>query len=132
MKRRLFVILLFFSLNSLTGFAQGSASGCLLPDNKVYTNYSSLAGLRLYSNSSTVSLSNNYCSWTSASTAPCTVCFGTINAVGLLCIGTGATTVTGQEGIFTMVECDLDGHTLLFGAAASLLGLFIIRKRNKL
>lgn len=129
MKRCLFVILLF-SLNALNLFAQGSASGCLLPDNKVYTNYSSLAGLRLYSSSSSAVLSNNYCSWTSASTAPCTVCFGTINAAGLLCTGTGAATVTGQEGIFTMVQCDLDDYTWLFGAAASVFGIFMIRKRD--
>ncbi|WP_412467673.1 hypothetical protein [Pedobacter sp. KLB.chiD] len=111
-------------------FAQGTASGCLLPDNKVYTTYTSLAGLRLYSNSSSASLSSNYCNWTSASTAPCSVCFGTINAVGLLCVG--GTTVNGREGVFTMVECGLDGQTWLFGAAASLFSIFIFRKNKKL
>lgn len=119
-------------LISLSAFAQGSASGCLLPDNKVYTSYTALAGLKLYSDSPSASFSSNYCSWTSASTVPCTVCFGTINAVGLLCVGAGATTVNGREGTFTMVECDLDGQAWFFGAAAGLFGIFVIRKRNKL
>ncbi len=127
---KLLFIFLVTTLISLRTLAQGSATGCLLPDNKVYTNYSSLSGLRLYSNSTSTTLSSNYCRWTSASTAPCTVCFGTINAAGLLCMGNGATTVSGQEGVFTMVQCDLDGHTWLFCAAAGLFGILIIRKRN--
>ncbi|WP_293789505.1 hypothetical protein [uncultured Pedobacter sp.] len=125
---KLLCIFLVTMLISLIAFAQGSASGCLLPDNKVYTSYTELAGLKLYSSSSSASLSSNYCSWTSASTVPCSVCFGTINAVGLLCVG--GTTVNGREGIFTMVECDLDDQTWLFGAAASLFGIFLIRKKE--
>lgn len=31
----------------------------------------------------------------------------------------------------TTVECNLDDHSWLFGAAAGLFGIFIIRKRNK-
>jgi len=128
----LVAMILLFSLNPLGGFAQGSEEGCLISsDNKVYTGYTELLGARLYSNSSSTMLSNNYCTWTSSSTVPCTVCFGTINALGLLCVGIGAYTVSGQQGTFTMVECNLDGHSWLFGAAAGLFGIFIIRRRNK-
>lgn len=132
MKRCLLVIVLLFSLNPVGAFAQGSATGCLLSDNKVYTSYTSLAGLRLYSDSPSAILSSNYCTWTSPSTVPCTVCFGTINAVGLLCIGIGSYTVNGQQGTFTMVECNLDDYTWTLGAAAGLFGVFVIRRRNKL
>jgi hypothetical protein len=135
MKRRLFVILLFFSLNSLTVFAQGSASGCLLPDNKVYTNKPVLSGT-VYDSSTAVSLSANYCSWTPTSSSTCSVCFnGLINALGLCVSLNGnnpANIVYGTSGTFTMVQCDLDDYTWLFGATASLFGIFIIRKRNKL
>lgn len=131
MKRYLLVIVLLVSLKPLGASAQGSVNGCLISDNKVYTGYTELLGARLYSNSSSTVLSNNYCTWTSPSTVPCTVCFGTINALGLLCIGIGSYTVNGQQGTFTMVECSLDDHSWFLGVAAGVFGLFVIRRRNK-
>lgn len=32
---------------------------------------------------------------------------------------------------YTYINCDLDGNTLLFGTAASLFSIFVIRRRNK-
>lgn len=131
MKRCLLVIVLLFSLNSLTVLAQGSANGCLLSDNKVYT-YKPLLSATMYNSSPAISLSDNYCTWTPESTTDCSVCFnGLINALGL-CIGLGSNTADGKSGIFTMVECNLDDYSWTLGAAAGLFGVFVIRRRNKL
>jgi hypothetical protein len=39
---------------------------------------------------------------------------------------------TGTLVDYTYINCDLDDHSWLFGAAAGLFGILIIRKRNKL
>ncbi|ARS38492.1 hypothetical protein CA265_01845 [Sphingobacteriaceae bacterium GW460-11-11-14-LB5] len=130
MKECLLAIILLFTLNPLSVTAQGTVDGCLLSDNLVYTDYTSLLGARLYSSTPTTSLSANYCSWTASSTVSCNVCFGAINALALLCVG--GPVVGGQRGVYTMVECNLDDHSWVLGAAAGLFGLFIIKRRNKL
>lgn len=130
MKGCIIAIILLLSLNRLSAIAQGTVDGCLLSDNLVYTDYTSLLGARLYSSSPSSSLSANYCSWTASSTVSCNVCFGSINALALLCVG--GPVVGGQRGVYTMVECNLDDYSWTLGAAAGLFGVFIIRRRNKL
>lgn len=128
MKKRFCFLLLIF-ITSICSFAQGTADGCLLSDNRVYTSYTSLLGARLYSGSPYASLSPNYCSWTASSTVSCNVCFGSINALALLCVG--GPVLSGQQAVYTMVQCNLDDYSWTFGAAASIFGIFVIRRRNK-
>lgn len=146
MKRRLFVIILFFSLNSLTVFAQGTVNGCLITSsNVVYTSKEGflvnevlkvlLGGNDSYASTSGVPLSSNYCSWSPApsGTINCGVCTNySLNVLGAVTGCQSGAMLQGYVGTYTMVQCDLDDYTWLFGATASLFGIFIIRKRNKL
>lgn len=125
---RRFCLLILICLPAIFSFAQGTVDGCLLSDNRVYTSYTSLLGARLYSDSPYTALSTNYCSWTASSTVSCDVCFGSINVLALLCVGSVS---SGQRAVYTMVECNLDDYTWTFGAAAGLFGIFVIRRRNK-
>ena len=93
---------LFISSNS---FAQGTATGCLLPNNLVYTSQSN-KGPKYYRQSPATSLTVNYCSWTPSTTGTsCTVCFGKVNNGNGSCSGT---TTIGYAGTFTMVQCPID------------------------
>ncbi|RZK36804.1 MAG: hypothetical protein EOO90_26660 [Pedobacter sp.] len=121
-------VLIFVSIFSYNALAQGSASGCLLNDNRVYTSYTSLLGARLYASGPSIALSPNYCSWSGPKIVTCNVCFGAINAVGLLCIG--GPVLQGHEGVYTMVECNLDDYSWALGASAAFVGFFVIRKRK--
>ncbi|WP_406825691.1 hypothetical protein [Pedobacter sp. KACC 23697] len=132
-----FCLLVLIFLTYECSFAQGSASGCFIPYyNRVYTSNALevLGSSQLFNNSPSVGLSTNYCSWTPSATASsCVICDGTL---GLDVLGARVCLLGsfryGSAGTFTMVECDLDDHTWLFGAAAGLFGILIIRKRNKL
>lgn len=127
MKFLCLIILIFISFDL---HAQGSADGCLIPsDNKVYTDYTSLLGARLYINNPSVPLSPNYCSWTSSSTVPCNVCFGSINALALLCVG--GPVIGGRQGTYTMVQCNLDDYSWALGSTAAFFGFIFIRRRIK-
>ncbi|WP_167293120.1 MULTISPECIES: hypothetical protein [unclassified Pedobacter] len=93
-----------------------------------------LGSSQLYNKSPSTSLSANYCSWTPSSTASsCVICDGTlgVDLFGIKICLLGSFRY-GSEGTFTMVECNLDDHSWLLGAAAGLFGLLIIRRRNKL
>ncbi|MDN3586219.1 hypothetical protein QWY86_06045 [Pedobacter aquatilis] len=127
--RRVCLIILM-CLTSTYSNAQGTADGCLLPDNRVYTSYSSLLGARLYSGAEFTSLTPNYCSWSASSSSSCNVCFGSINVLALLCVD--GPVVSGQRAIYTMVECGLDDYLWTFGAALGLTGIFGIRGRTTL
>ncbi|GGG96833.1 hypothetical protein [Pedobacter zeae] len=122
-------------------YPQGSATGCLITDaganyNKVYTskNLNLLTGGHaLYNNTTSTSLSTDYCSWQTVSVTgnTCGVC----SLLGLCALGVCACVGTvsyGFEGEFNMVQCNLDDHTWFFGAAIGLFGILIIRKRTKL
>ncbi|MFD2582225.1 hypothetical protein ACFSR6_06985 [Pedobacter vanadiisoli] len=127
-------------------FAQGSATGCLIPSqNTVYQTPEDglinailkvlLGGNPSYSASSGINLSSNYCSWTPAPTGSfsCGVCTTyTFNILGIVNGCQTGAMLEGYVGTYTMVECNLDDHTWLFGAAIGLFGILIIRKRNKL
>lgn len=134
MKR--FCLTLFATLISIIASAQGTATGCLIPySNRVYTSNALevLGTSQLYNNSPFTSLSSNYCSWTPGTTASsCVICDGTLGVdllgIKICLLGTFR---YGYQGTFTMVECNLDDHSWLFGAAAGVFGIFIIRKRNK-
>ncbi len=121
-------VLILISVFSTNAFAQGSASGCLLSDNRVYTSYTSLLGARLYASGPSISLSPNYCSWSGPKSVNCNVCFGAINAAGLLCIG--GPVLQGHQGFYTMVECSIDDYSWALSAFAAALGLIFIRKRK--
>lgn len=130
-------IFLLVTMFSLCSFAQGSATGCLIPyDNRVYTSNALevLGTSQLFNNSPSTGLSANYCSWTPSSTAAsCVICDGLLglDLAGIRVCLLGQFRY-GSQGTFTMVECNLDDHSWLFGAAAGLFGILIIRKRNKL
>jgi len=144
MKRFGFFLLIFLPIISCYG--QGSATGCLVPSqNIVYQNPEDglvnailkllLGGNPSYSAASGANLSSNYCSWTPAPTGSfnCGVC--TAYSFNILGVVNGCQTgamLEGYIGTYTMVECNLDDHSWLFGAAAGLFGIFIIRRRNKL
>ncbi|WP_156131413.1 hypothetical protein [Pedobacter kyungheensis] len=138
-------VFLITSLISLGSFAQGSATGCLIPSqNIVYQTPEDalvnavlkllLGGNPSYSAASGVSLSSNYCSWTPnpSGSFNCGVCTTyTFNILGLVNGCQSGALLEGYVGTYTMVECNLDDHSWLFGAAAGVFGIFIIRKRNK-
>ncbi len=134
MKRLVFAILILFSAKNL--FAQGTATGCLVPYyNSVYTSNALevLGTSQLYNKTPSTPLSANYCSWTPSSTASsCVICDGTlgVDLLGIKICLLGSFRY-GSEGTFTMVECNLDDYSWTFGAAAGLFGVFVIRRRNK-
>ncbi|TCC92242.1 hypothetical protein EZ428_10980 [Pedobacter frigiditerrae] len=113
--------------------AQGSRTGCLLPDNKVYT--TTTAGLyKFNSNAGVVALSSGYCDWTPTGGITCTVCFdqnGQYNNGGN-CSGGSGNVQTGVYNTFTMVLCPLDDYIPFLILASSVLGLIHLRKRINL
>lgn len=112
---------------SIYAHAQGSATGCLLPNNRVYTNPGAIIPTYYYSNFY-VELSDNYCSWTPSTGPACTVCFGGLNVLGV-CLG--STGVAGVQGTFTMVPCDLDGKSPIILLLACILGVRFIFNKSK-
>jgi hypothetical protein len=108
MKKGLLLVCCLFMCMNLS--AQGSKTGCLLSDNKVYT--TTTAGLyKFNSNTGVVALSSGYCSWTPTGGIPCTVCFdqnGAYNGGGN-CSGSG-NVQSGVYNTFTMVLCPLDNY----------------------
>ena len=145
MKGCLLVIIMLISLNPLSVTAQGSATGCLIPStNIVYQTKENalvndilkllLGGNDSYLYSSGVALSSNYCSWTPTPTGSfnCGVCTNYTFFLGLVNGCQSGAMLEGYAGTYTMVECNLDDHSWLLGAAAGLFGLFIIKRRNKL
>lgn len=129
-----FVILIVISFDI---YAQGSATGCLVPYyNRVYTSNSLevLGSSQLYNNSPSTPLSANYCSWTPSSTgSSCVICDGTlgVDALGIKICLLGSFRY-GSQGTFTMVQCDLDSHFWIVGAMGGLFGLVFIKRRNRL
>ncbi|TCC92240.1 hypothetical protein EZ428_10970 [Pedobacter frigiditerrae] len=112
-----------FSLISLTAFSQGSATGCLLPNNIVYT---SKGILGTYYNNVFTGLSTNYCSWTPVTGPTCLVCNGGLNVFGVCLSGT----TSGVEGTFTMVACPLDDYAGVFALIAAGTGAcYLYRKK---
>ena len=112
---------LFISSNS---FAQGTETGCLLPNNLVYTSQST-KGPKYYRQSPSTPLSINYCSWTPSITGtPCTVCNGSVNNGNGSCSGT---TSNGYKGTFTMVLCPID-ESYAFILVGILISIISFRK----
>lgn len=145
MKILVIAIILFFTLNGTSLFAQGSATGCLVSSNQiVYTQKVDIALLNsilallfgsnpVYSSTQQTPLSSQCGTWNPTVTGTnCRVCPGDNYTYTLgLISGCNVSYLPGYEGTFTMVDCNLDDHSWLFGAAAGLFGIFIIRKRNK-
>lgn len=133
------LILLFLICSSLVSKAQ--TTGCLLPDNKVYTAEVDpgllnaalallLGSTPAYYNSPSTSLSGPECSWIATTTTiTCKVCPGTYNTFLGLITGCSVSFVDGVEGTFIM-DCDIDQHTwaLIFGGSA--LGFCLIRRKD--
>lgn len=130
-------------------FDAKAENGCLvLTENRVYTSkldaslVSSVLALLLgtnpiYSAAPYVPLSNNCASWSPTSTPKnCRVCpnnnYSFINVLGVnLISGCNIPYTLGNEGTFTMVQCNLDDYTFPLIAATGIFGLLVIRKRNK-
>jgi len=126
MKFRCFSILLSIIFLSYPAKAQ---NGCLLPNNIVYTSGTliNILGFQTFSRGGVkVPLAPNYCSWTPLTGTTCYVC---ATITGLVC--TDMETKGIRSTNFQMVECNLDDHSWVFGAAAGVFGLFVIRRRNK-
>lgn len=137
-----FVLILFISFGA---YAQGSATGCLIPSqNIVYQTPEDglvnailkllLGGNPSYSATSGVSLSPNYCSWTPIPSGgyTCGVCTNyTLNILGLVTGCQSGAMLEGYVGTYTMVECNLDDHSWLLGAVAGAFGLLVIKRRKK-
>lgn len=137
----------FLALIFLTPFfscAQGSATGCLITSTKiVYTTKENalinnvlkllLGGNDSYISTSGVPLSNNYCFWTPTPTGSfdCGVCTNYTINLGLVTGCQAGAMLQGYAGSYTMVQCNLDDYSWALGAAAGLLGVFVIRKRDK-
>ncbi len=146
MKGYLLAIILLFTLNPLSVTAQGTVNGCLITSsNVVYTDKEGflinevlkllLGGNDSYAATSGVPLSSNYCSWTPTPTGTinCGVCTNySLNVLGLVTGCQSGALLQGYAGTYTMVQCNLDDHSWVLGAAAGLFGLFIIKRRNKL
>jgi len=123
MERMRFIgLIIILILISAAVFAQGSATGCLLPTNRVYTSQGLLG---TYNNTPSVGLSTNYCSWTPATGAECYVCNTALNVAGL-CL---TASTKGIQGTFTMVICDFDKSSSALLAFSGLMGIMFIRRR---
>jgi len=133
-----FTILIFLSKVTL------AEEGCLV-GNTVYPNiagYSSvnliplLLGTKIFYATSPYSTSEQTCpGWAhvNSSTGSCIYGTPTLGAnLGGYQVAICVSCPTGTLVDYTYINCDLDGDTLLFGAAAGLFGIFVIRKRNKL
>lgn len=132
---RIVCFFLLFFLPIISCYGQGSATGCLIPGEQIVYPDGALKvlsnGNSIYYETNPKSLDANYCYWTPPSTAnSCTVCTGLGLCIANVCLCIGAQK-DGYTGTFTMVECNLDDHSWLFGAAAGLFGILIIRKRIK-
>ncbi|RYF22994.1 MAG: hypothetical protein EOO42_07910 [Flavobacteriales bacterium] len=116
-------LIISLSLISLPAFTQGNATGCLLPNGRVYT---SKGLLGTYFNSASTGLSTNYCSWAPVSGPTCHVCNGGLNVFGVCLSGT----ISGVEGTFTMVACPLDDYLPILTLIATSTGAYyIVRKK---
>ena len=128
MYKAILFFLLFLSGITFKSFAQGSASGCLLPNNTVYSNdFMGSASYYEY-NSPFTPLSNNYCSWTPSSTGvSCSVCANYINLgiFGYLPVGC----TTGIKGNFTMVECPLDDDIMILIGFSLLIFPYLFKRK---
>lgn len=132
------LIILFLICSCLTSKAQ--TTGCLLPDNSVYTSKVDpgllnaalallLGSTPAYYNSPSTPLSAQ-CSWAATtSTVACKVCPGSYNTFLGLITGCSVSFVDGVEGTFVM-DCDIDQYTwaLIFGG--SVLGFYLIRRKG--
>jgi hypothetical protein len=122
-KRSKFWLVISFSLISLTTFSQGSETGCLLLNNRVYTNKGLLG---TYFNNASTGLSTNYCSWTPTTGPTCYVCNGGLNILGACLSGT----TSGVEGTFTMVACPLDDYLPILTLLAAGTGAYYIYRKK--
>jgi hypothetical protein len=144
MKGFVFLVLILFG--SFCSYAQGTATGCLIPSSKiVYQNKEGflineilkllLGGNDSYAYSSGIPLSSNFCFWTPTPTGSvsCGVCTNyTLNVFNVVTGCQAGAMLQGYVGTYTMVQCNLDDYSWTLGAAAGLFGVFVIRRRNKL
>lgn len=120
-RKRYFLIMLMF-LFTLNCYSQGTATGCLLPNNRVYT---SEGMFNVYRNDPSTGLSVDYCRWTPNSGVRCDVCNGMLNVEGMCLVGS----TPGIENTFSMVHCPIDSNVyILILIIAGTGGYFISRK----
>jgi len=138
-----------FGVLILSSVKSNAQTGCLISSNNtVYTVQDNrgiitavlalvFGGNPVYSASPnepevSVCVANSQTVWV-ATTQNCTVCpLGYSFSILGLVDGCQTTTYSGKVANATIVNCNLDDHSWLFGAAAGLFGIFIIRRRNKL
>ena len=108
------------------GNAQGSATGCYLPStNRVYT--FNVFGSGYYTQTPSVGLSTNYCSWGPSGGTPCTICNNGVNVVNGVGSCNGANPQifgTGFQNTYTMQECPVDqGIPMVLGTIILLVAI---------
>lgn len=143
MKCLTIIIFVVFIFTSRIVFA---GEGCVIGSNVYFSRAPTLLGLEVLGTNkvfSNVGNATNNCN-DGANQGSCSVCDqgGTvvsINVLGLpviLCDKGGLLgTYTPAPGVYYsdyIMNCNLDDHSWLFGAAAGLFGIFIIRRKNKL
>lgn len=123
----LFLLITFGAISY--SLAQGTATGCLLPNNSVYGN-DFMGNATYYETSAPVTtLSNNYCYWTPSSTGvSCNVCTSYTYVWPWGYFPAGCT--TGVKGTFSMVACPIDDHTIILTVFTGFIALGIIRRKN--
>ena len=134
------VALFFLSVYSLEVFAQSPAIGCLLPNNRVYTDDWTSSSSTYYHDSPYNSLPANRCSWNLTSgVSVCYVSSGrTFVCVGFLCLGGSYYNYDnpisqGVKGTFTAsaVGCPLDESIFYLILPISILGFYCSRNYHK-
>lgn len=125
---RKWLLFLFCLFTHISLSAQGSRTGCLLPDNKVYT-VTTVGLYKFNSNTGVVALSLGYCNWTPTGGITCTVCFDNNGAYnnGGNCGGSSTNEQSGVYNTFTMVLCPLDDHIAFLALLISVFGFFHLR-----
>lgn len=149
MKGSFLAIIFLFFINPFGAFAQGTVTGCMITGGTViYTSSTqyllgvdlggglSLAlGSYVYKLSPTIS-TNTSCTvnWASnvdlQSSGGCVYGSPTVSLPGLAAVCTNCLYGDLVTYIPT-VECNLDHYSWAFGTAAGLLGIFVIRRRNR-
>lgn len=134
------ITLLFCLICTNDLFAQSPATGCLLSDNRVYTDDWTSSSSTYYHDSPFNSLPANRCSWSLTSGGSvCYVASGrTYVCVGFLCLGASYYVYDnpirqGVKGAFTAsaVGCPLDDYIPFLLLVSGGLGFFVLKNKDR-
>lgn len=126
------------------GLNSNAQTGCLLPNNTLYTAQVDpgllnvvlallVGSTPIYYASPNVSLTDpGTCYWTATTgTVACKVCPGSYNSVAGLLTGCSVSFVDGLQANYVM-DCDIDDHTWALVLGTSALGVYLIRRKGLL